>query len=109
VYQKPPDERSSCVKIKAFRVLHLGIAESYFRTFDKRGKESLRRVNGKVEGYDVEIEYVIVKKTILEERRELHALGLDDRSFKQLLRSYVECFKGPNARRTLGAALPVCA
>jgi MFS transporter, SP family, sugar:H+ symporter len=79
------------------------------RDQDERGKESLRRVNGKVEGYDVEIEYAIVKNTILEERRELYARRLDDHSFKQLLCSYVECFKGPNARRTLGAALPVCA
>jgi hypothetical protein len=27
--------RSSCVEIKASQVLQLGIAESYFRTFDK--------------------------------------------------------------------------
>lgn len=25
------------------------------------------------------------------------------------MRSYAECFKGPNALRTLGSALPVCA
>lgn len=29
--------------------------------------------------------------------------------WKGLLLSYVECFKGVNAKRTLGAALPACA
>lgn len=79
------------------------------RDQDEKGKASLRRINGNVEGYDIEVEYAIIKNTILEERREAHALGLDNHSFKQLLRSYGECFRGPNARRTLGAALPACA
>lgn len=57
----------------------------------------------------MEVEYAIIKNTILEERRELQALGLKDQGFRQLIRSYIECFKGPNALRTLGAALPVCA
>lgn len=30
-------------------------------------------------------------------------------SFKQLLRSYAECFNRENARRTLGSAIPICA
>lgn len=78
------------------------------RDEDEKGKASLRRVNGNVQGYDVEVEYAIIKNTILEERRELHELGLSDNGFRALLRSYRECFKGPNARRTLGAALPAC-
>lgn len=84
---------------------------AYYAARDQheKGKASLRRVNGNVEGYDVEVEYAIIKNTILEERRELAALGVDDGSFKQLIHSYVQCFKGHNARRTLGAALPVCA
>ena len=66
-------------------------------------------MNGNVEGYNVEVEYAIVKNTILGERQRLHELGIDNQSFKQVLRSYAECFQGPNARRTLGAALPACA
>jgi hypothetical protein len=69
----------------------------------------MRRINGNVPGYDIEVEYAIIKNTILQERRELQALEVNERSFKQLLRSYVQCFQGHNARRTLGAALPVCA
>lgn len=79
------------------------------RDQDEMGKISLRRVNGNVADYDVEIEYAIIRNTILEERRELQDLGLDHKSFRAVLRSYSECFKGPNARRTLGAALPICA
>jgi hypothetical protein len=88
-----------------------GCLPAYYaeRDQDEKGKASLRRINGNVEGYDIEVEYAIIKNTILEERREAHALGLDNHSFKQLLRSYGECFRGPNARRTLGAALPACA
>lgn len=29
--------------------------------------------------------------------------------WKQLIRSYVDCFRGPNLKRTIGSALPVCA
>ncbi|KAL7940835.1 general substrate transporter [Trichoderma barbatum] len=79
------------------------------RDYDEKGKASLRRVYGNVEGYDVELEYAIIKNTILEERRRLHSLGLNDTGLKHLVRSYVECFQGPNKWRTLGAALPVCA
>jgi hypothetical protein len=75
---------------------------------DDRGKASLRRVNGKVEGYDVDAEYAIIKNTILEERKELDALGVNHKSTRQLLQSYIECFKGKNALRTLGATLPIC-
>ncbi|KAB5546910.1 sugar transporter [Coniochaeta sp. 2T2.1] len=76
---------------------------------DEKGKACLRRVYGKVEGYDCDVEYSIIKNTILEERRLLHDHGVKDNGFRQVLRSYVECFRGPNARRTLGSALPVCA
>jgi SP family sugar:H+ symporter-like MFS transporter len=75
---------------------------------DEKGKASLRCVNGKVEGYDVDAEYAIIKNTILEEHKELDALGVNHKSTRQLLRSYIECFKGKNALRTLGATLPIC-
>lgn len=58
--------------------------------------------------YDIEIEYAIIKDTILEERREMQRLGLDNQNFKQLIMSYVECCKGINAKRTLASALPAC-
>ncbi|CAM1501511.1 Fc.00g034950.m01.CDS01 [Cosmosporella sp. VM-42] len=79
------------------------------RDMDEDGKKTLRRVHGNVDGYDVELEYAIIKNTILEERRVRQELGEDELSWKQLLKSYVKCFQGPNARRTLGAALPACA
>jgi hypothetical protein len=84
---------------------------AYFanRDFDEKGKASLRRINGKVADYDTEVEYAILKNTILVERRALKDLGLENNSFRELLHSYAECFKGTNARRTLGAALPICA
>lgn len=79
------------------------------RDEDEKGKAILRRVNGNVEGYDLEEEYVIIKNTILEERREMEHLGLNNHDFKQLIRSYVECLRGTNARRTFASALPACA
>lgn len=59
--------------------------------------------------YDVEAEYAIVKNTILEERRMREEYGPDSKTFTDIARTYVACFKGSNARRTLGAALPACA
>jgi len=92
-------------------VLTLILLPAYYaeRDQDEKGKASLRRINGNVKGYDVDVEFAVIKNTILEERRELNELGLESRGFKHLLRSYLECFKGHNAARTLGAALPVCA
>jgi sugar transport protein len=84
---------------------------AYFAARDQheKGKAKLRRVNGKVEGYDIEAEYAIISNTILEERREQASRGADHQGIKQILYSYVQCFQRQNARRTLGAALPVCA
>lgn len=67
-------------------------------------------MNGSVQGYDVEVEYAIIKNTILEERRQqLEENGdTSGQGFKQVLNSYVECFRGTNFRRTIGAALPSC-
>lgn len=45
----------------------------------------------------------------MEERRQRAELGLEYDNFWEVIQSYVACFKGPNARRTLGAALPACA
>ncbi|KAH8721814.1 sugar transporter [Ilyonectria robusta] len=77
---------------------------------DEDGKATLRRVNGSVQGYDVEVEYAIIKNTILEERRQqLEENGdTSGQGFKEVLDSYVECFRGTNFRRTIGAALPSC-
>ncbi|KAH7143416.1 general substrate transporter [Dactylonectria macrodidyma] len=79
------------------------------RDQDELGKKTLSRVNGAVQDYDVEAEYAIVKNTILEERRMREEYGLDGKSFANIVRTYLACFKGSNARRTLGAALPACA
>ncbi|KAH7015923.1 general substrate transporter [Ilyonectria destructans] len=79
------------------------------RDQDDLGRKTLRRVNGGVLDYDVEAEYAIVKNTILEERRMREEYGPDSKTFTDIARTYVACFKGSNARRTLGAALPACA
>lgn len=76
---------------------------------DELGKNTLRRVNGGVESYNVEVEYTIIKNTILEERRLREEFGLDSRTFADIARTYAACFQGSNLRRTLGAALPACA
>ncbi|KAI9157947.1 sugar transporter [Paramyrothecium foliicola] len=81
---------------------------AYFaaRGLDDKGKAALRRVNGKVPGYNVDHEYAIIKNTILEENgREQEA---EPNSWKELLKSYLECFKRSNLRRTLGSAIPIC-
>nr|XP_036575076.1 MFS alpha-glucoside [Colletotrichum truncatum]KAF6781586.1 MFS alpha-glucoside [Colletotrichum truncatum] len=80
------------------------------RDQDEEGKATLRRVNGSADGYDVEVEYSIIKNTILEEKREKfeQGNGEDGQSFKEVMDSYVECFRGTNFKRTIGAALPSC-
>ena len=62
-----------------------------------------------MQDYDVETEYAIIKNTILEERNLREEHGLNDKSFADIVTTYLACFKGSNARRTLGAALPACA
>ncbi|RTE77765.1 hypothetical protein BHE90_007770 [Fusarium euwallaceae] len=75
------------------------------RDQDEQGKKTLSRVNGGVQDYDVETEYAIIKNTILEERSQREENG---QSFADIISTYLACFKGSNARRTLGAALPAC-
>lgn len=68
----------------------------------------MRRVNGGIEGYDVELEYAVVLNTIEEERR--HRPAEDDlsiRDWRALLRSYADCFRGVNLTRTIAASLPL--
>lgn len=79
------------------------------RDQDEEGKETLRRINGNVPGYDVEVEYAIIKNGILEQRRRKNELEGYNLSWRELLWSYLECFRGNNFKRTLGSALPACA
>ncbi|KAF4980631.1 hypothetical protein FZEAL_3380 [Fusarium zealandicum] len=79
------------------------------RDQDEQGKKTLGRVNGKVAGYDVDAEYAIIKNSILEQRRRENELGETHLGWRGLAKSYVNCFSGVNAKRTLGAAAPVCA
>lgn len=82
---------------------------AYFaaRGLDEKGKATLRRVHGSVANYDVEVEYTIVRNTILEEQHLSDETGPNNIS--GVLRSYLDCFRGPNLRRTLGSTLPICA
>ncbi|KPM41346.1 hypothetical protein AK830_g5203 [Neonectria ditissima] len=76
---------------------------------DDQGKKTLSRVNGRIPGYDVDAEYDIIKNTILEQRKRKNELEEPVVGWRGLVKSYADCFKGANARRTLGAAAPVCA
>lgn len=73
---------------------------------DDLGRKTLRRVNGSVPGYDVEGEYAIIKNIILEERAIRSELGVETNNWKDLIHSYVACFRGTNLKRTIAAALP---
>jgi MFS family permease len=90
-------------------VMSLILDTAYYaaRGEDEKGKATLRRVNGGVQGYDVDHEYSIIKNTILEEQQR--AVEVEPQHFKQFLHSCVQCFRGPNLRRTIGSALPICA
>ncbi|WVQ79774.1 hypothetical protein IAT38_001874 [Cryptococcus sp. DSM 104549] len=81
---------------------------SYFAARDQhdKGIAVLRRVNGNVEGYDVEAEYEVVKNIIIEERERRAAEGHENENWRTMLRSYKECFEGSNFRRTIASALP---
>lgn len=74
---------------------------------DEQGKAALRRINGKVKGYDVDHEYAIIRNTIVHELKS----NEDGRSqgWKNVLKSYAMCFSKQHVRRTAGAALPACA
>lgn len=89
--------------------IYLPETASYYasRGEHDKGRATLRRVNGNVEGYDVDHEYAIVFHTIEEERRAREELDYDQSSVREILRSYLACFKGVNAKRTLAAALPL--
>lgn len=82
---------------------------AYFaaRRLDEEGKATLSRVNGGIVGYNVEIEYNIIKNTILEEVH--NSEETDPRQFSGIVQSYIDCFKGPDFWRTIGSTLPICA
>ncbi|KAF2014274.1 MFS general substrate transporter [Aaosphaeria arxii CBS 175.79] len=79
------------------------------RDLHEAGKKTLARVNGKVEGYDIEVEYAIILNTIREEKYARSQAGEDNMTFSKIAYSYIECFQRANVRRTLGSTLPGCA
>ncbi|KAK6909183.1 sugar transporter [Kwoniella mangroviensis CBS 8886] len=88
--------------------LYLPETPSYYaaRGLHDQGLAVLKRVNGGVKGYNVEGEYQIIKNIIVEEQERLAELGLEEHDWRGVLRSYVECFKGSNFKRTIAASLP---
>ncbi|ODO00044.1 hypothetical protein I350_06667 [Cryptococcus amylolentus CBS 6273] len=80
---------------------------SYYaaRGLHDQGKAVLRLVNGNVEGYNIDAEYQVIRNTIEDEQERMTALGEDGQSWRGILNSYGECFKGTNLKRTLAAAL----
>ncbi|WWC91994.1 uncharacterized protein L201_006948 [Kwoniella dendrophila CBS 6074] len=87
--------------------LYLPETPAYFaaRGLHDQGIAVLRRVNGGIKGYNVEEEYAVIRNTIEEEQERSAALGLDDNNWRAILRSYVECFRGTNWKRTIAASL----
>ena len=63
-------------------------------------------MNGGVTGYDVDVEYAIIKNTILEE--QYNNTETTPRHFRDLIQSYIDCFRGPDLWRTIGSTLPIC-
>ncbi|KAF4958012.1 hypothetical protein FSARC_11141 [Fusarium sarcochroum] len=105
----PENYKAPTSELKQGPFTDIPIAYYAERDMDDQGKKALQRINGNVEGYEIELEYSIIKNTILEEKQMQRELGQDNMTFKQLIRSYLECFQSANVRRTLGAALPGCA
>ncbi|KAK5172683.1 uncharacterized protein LTR77_002803 [Saxophila tyrrhenica] len=108
-YKVPILTQCAFVGIMLPILLWLPETPSYYaaRDMDDRGKAMLRRVNGNVQGYDVDAEYAIIRNTIVHEFKRDEATR--ERGWKSTLRSYGTCFSRLHARRTLGAALPACA
>jgi hypothetical protein len=81
--------------------IYLPETPSYFASkgLDEKGVHSLRRVNGKVPGYDVEAEYQIIKNIVMEEKQMRAAMGLEETGWRQVWRSYVECLNRQNLVR----------
>lgn len=98
----------SCVhRNRKCRLLIYNIAYFAARGLDDKGKAALRRVHGGVLNYDIEVEYAIIKNTILEEQQRSYEMN--PKTLSGVLRSYLDCFRGPDLRRTLGSTLPICA
>ncbi|KAF1955372.1 MFS general substrate transporter [Byssothecium circinans] len=76
-------------------------------TCTTKARQPFRRVNGGIPGYDVDVEYDIIKNTILEEQHTSE--DTDTGGFRGVIRSYIDCFKGSDLMRTLGSTLPICA
>jgi len=90
--------------------IYLPGSPSYFaaKHLDDRGRAAIRKINGGIEGFDLDAEYAIIKITIIEERAMRAELGMDLQNFRDLILSYVACLRGVNARRTIASALPAC-
>lgn len=108
-YQTLLSSLSSCFVCKARNWISLTDHAAYFaaRGLDEKGKATHRRVHGGVANYDVQVEYAIVKNTILEDQQLSDETS--PHNISGVLRSYLDCFRGPDLRRTLGSTLPICA
>jgi len=60
-----------------------------------RGKAALKKVNGGIADYDIELEYAIIRNTIEEEVASHEEVDTGS-NFSQIIKSYIACFKGPD-------------
>lgn len=72
---------------------------------DDKGRAVLRRINGKVKDFDVDAEYAVIRNTIM---AEFSSGEIEKQTWRHVVLSYLDCFRRKNARRTLGATLPIC-
>ncbi|ORX39544.1 general substrate transporter [Kockovaella imperatae] len=69
---------------------------------DEKAKKTMRRAYGKIENYDIDTEYAIIKNTLMEERAQNSYGTLQD-----VLKSYVAVFQGRNKWRLIAGTVPL--
>lgn len=81
-------------------IIYVCLPESPYWLADKgkheAGVRSLRRINGKIEGYDVDFHYGLVRRTVELEKQRSEALNGERRGLMAELISLKEVFSGIN-------------
>ncbi|WWC97802.1 hypothetical protein V866_004689 [Kwoniella sp. B9012] len=73
-----------------------------------RGRAVIKRLNGGIEGYDVDYHYDIIKRSVEKEKSYQKEIDGESHGFIQELRNVKEVFIGVNGFRTLIAFWPAC-
>ncbi|WWD19437.1 hypothetical protein CI109_103897 [Kwoniella shandongensis] len=91
-------------------VVYLYIPESpwWYANHDQheKGRAVLQRINGKIQGYDVDYHYGLIKQTVEVEREVALELHGPSKGIWDDIKSFKEVFTGVNGFRTLVAFFP---